>query len=58
MKTLVLLSDVLARSGLEPGFSGAGVAAGTFVGNWSSRKPCQIILGGLLRTLKRANWRT
>jgi hypothetical protein len=33
MRTLVLLSDFLAGSGLEPGFSEDGDAEGTLVGN-------------------------
>jgi hypothetical protein len=58
MRTLVLLSDVFVGSGFEPGFSGDEAAEGTLVGNWSSRKLCQTILGGVLSTLKRANLET
>jgi hypothetical protein len=34
------------------------VVLGTFVGNWSSSKVCQIMLGGLLITLNMANLTT
>lgn len=57
IKTFFLLIDVFAGSGLDADFSDeveAG-ADGTFVGNWSSRKPCQMMLGGVLRTLKTTN---
>jgi hypothetical protein len=35
-----------------------GARAGTLVGNWSSRKVCHIMLGGLLIMLNMANLMT
>lgn len=62
MRMLVLLVLVFKGSlRLVAGFSEAddgGSAKGMFVGNWSSRNVCQIMLGGLLTMLKRANLKT
>jgi hypothetical protein len=58
MRTFVLLREVLVGSGFELGFSESGAADGTLVGNRSSRYPCQTMLGGVVRMLKRANLKT
>ena len=62
MRMLVLLVLVLEGSvRLEAGFSEAadgGRDKGMFVGNRSSRNVCQMMLGGLLMMLKRANLKT
>jgi hypothetical protein len=58
IRTLVLLVVFLA--GVAGFFSSMAVAlpAGTFVGKWSSRKVCQMMLGGLLMMLNMANLTT
>jgi hypothetical protein len=58
MRTLVLLVCIVVGF---VGFFSLGaldVAAGTLVGKWSSRKVCQIMLGGLLMMLNMANLMT
>jgi len=55
MRTLVLLVCIVFGVVSFFSFCALDVAAGTLVGKWSSRKVCQIMLGGLLMMLNMAN---